>query len=94
MGNTSPIPAYAAGSQHKIPAAWLVERAGFPKGLRRGGVGISSKHALALVNYAGSTRELLSLAAEIRKGVFLLFGVHLEIEPVMTDEQPRRTVHE
>jgi UDP-N-acetylmuramate dehydrogenase len=94
LGNTSPIPAYAAGSQHKIPAAWLVEHAGFTRGLRRGGVGISSKHALALVNYDGSTRELLSLAAEIQQGVFSNFGVQLEIEPVTADEQFRRTVHE
>src|SRR5205085_7336282 len=30
----------------KTSAAWLIERAGFAKGLRRGRVGISGKHAL------------------------------------------------
>ena len=67
----------------KIPAAWLVEHAGFTKGLRRGGVGVSSKHALALVNYDGSTRELLALAEEIRAGVSSAFGVELVMEPVV-----------
>jgi UDP-N-acetylmuramate dehydrogenase len=82
-GNISAIPSYETPEGVKLPAAWLVEHAGFPKGLRRGGVGISSKHALALVNYAGSSRELLALAEEIRAGVFAAFGVTLEMEPVI-----------
>src|SRR5438093_4525500 len=36
-----PIPTFAADGGVKVPAAWLVERAGFPKGHRRGGVGMS-----------------------------------------------------
>jgi UDP-N-acetylmuramate dehydrogenase len=67
----------------KVPAAWLIEQAGFAKGLRRGGVGISSKHALALVNAGGTSRELLALAEEIRAGVKGKFGVELEREPVV-----------
>ena len=67
----------------KIPAAWLIEQAGFKKGLRRGGVGISSKHALALVNAGGTSRELLALAEEIRSGVKGRFRVELEREPVV-----------
>jgi UDP-N-acetylmuramate dehydrogenase len=82
-GNASAIPSFAAGEGVKVPAAWLVEHAGFTKGLRRGGVGVSSRHALALVNHNGSTRELLALAEEIRAGVLSAFGVKLVMEPVI-----------
>jgi UDP-N-acetylmuramate dehydrogenase len=82
-GHASAIPSFATSEGVKIPAAWLVEHAGFKKGLRRGGVGVSSKHALALVNYDGSTRELLALAEEIRAGVSSAFGVELVMEPVV-----------
>jgi UDP-N-acetylmuramate dehydrogenase len=67
----------------KVPAAWLVERAGFPKGWGHGAVGVSRKHALALVNRGGATtRELLALARAICEGVRARFGVELEPEPV------------
>ena len=59
----------------KVPAAWLVEQSGFHKGLQRGGAGISERHALALVNRGGTTREVLALAGEIREGVELTFGI-------------------
>ncbi len=66
----------------KLAAGWLVEQAGFPKGLRRGRVGISSRHALALVHHGGgTTAELLALAAEVTEGVESRFGVHLHREP-------------
>ena len=52
------------------------------RGERRAGVGISEHHALALVNYDGSSEELLALAAEIRDRVRSCFGVELEQEPV------------
>jgi UDP-N-acetylmuramate dehydrogenase len=46
-------------------------------------VGVSSKHALALVNRGGATaRELIALARTIRDGVRARFGVELEPEPV------------
>ena len=49
----------------KLVAGWLVEQAGMVKGTRRGAVGISSAHALALVHHGGgTTRELLALAAK------------------------------
>ncbi len=68
----------------KVPAAWLIERAGFAKGYRRGGVGISRRHALALVHYGGgSTHELLALAAAIRSAVRERFGLLLTVEPIL-----------
>jgi UDP-N-acetylmuramate dehydrogenase len=70
--------------QTKLSAAWLIERAGFPKGTTRGSVGISKKHALALVNLGGATAtELLALASEIAAGVHARFGVILEREPIL-----------
>ena len=68
----------------KLAAAWLVERAGFPKGWGTGRVGVSRKHALALVNRGGATaEELLAAARTIRDGVRARFGVTLEPEPVL-----------
>ena len=78
------VPSFAAGEGHtKLAAGWLIERAGISKGLRRGAVGVSSRHALALVHHGGgSTSELLALADEVRAKVRDVFGVELEIEPV------------
>lgn len=68
----------------KIPAAWLIEQAGFFKGYRRGNAGISSRHTLALVNLGSATaEEILALAQEIRVAVRDQFGVDLEMEPVL-----------
>ncbi len=68
----------------KLAAAWLIERAGFVKGTTRGSVGISYKHALALVNRGGATAtELLTFADEIIGGVRDRFGVTLVPEPVV-----------
>jgi UDP-N-acetylmuramate dehydrogenase len=74
----------------KVPAAWLIERAGFPKGYRLAdgppgaAARISAKHTLALVNPGGATAAgLLALAREIRDGVRATFGVTLVIEPVL-----------
>jgi UDP-N-acetylmuramate dehydrogenase len=68
----------------KLSAAWLIERAGFAKGTVSGNVGISTKHALALVNRGGATTaELLAFAAEIQRGVRAAFGVELVPEPVI-----------
>lgn len=74
----------------KVPAGWLVEHAGFSRGYRRGGAGISTRHALALVNLGGSTAELLALAQEIQDGVAERFGVRLEREPVVVGGREAR----
>ncbi len=78
------MPAFAApDGMTKLSAGWLIERAGFVKGTTRGNVGISKKHALALVNRGGTTAELLALAAEIQAGVRDAFGVELVPEPII-----------
>lgn len=77
-------PAFPAGERHvKIPAAWLIERAGFRRGQTDGAVAISSKHTLALVNRGGaSARDVLRLAMRIKRTVVERFGVCLRPEPV------------
>ncbi|GAB1694720.1 UDP-N-acetylmuramate dehydrogenase [Krasilnikovia sp. M28-CT-15] len=70
----------------KVPAAWLIEQAGFPKGYGRDEVAISTKHTLALTNRGGgTTAALLELAREIRDGVRTRFGVELHPEPVLVN---------
>ncbi len=81
-------PRFPAGADNagmvKVPAAWLIEQAGFRKGYAKGAAGISSRHTLALVNLGGATsEEILALAAEINHAVEARFGIHLEMEPVM-----------
>lgn len=84
-GGTGAVPTFPAPGGVKVPAAWLIERAGFGKGYGRDGARISAKHTLALVNVAGTTADLLRLADEIRAGVRQRFGVTLEREPVVLE---------
>ena len=81
----SVVPAYPAGEDTvKLSAAWLVERAGFPKGFRVGAAGLSTRHTLALTNRGGATcADILHLETLIRDAVFRRFGVNLEREPVL-----------
>jgi UDP-N-acetylmuramate dehydrogenase len=79
------IPSYPAlVAQRKIPAAWLVEHSGFRKGYGNGRVGISRKHALAIVNRGGATAaEIVKFKEEIQQRVEQQWGVRLETEPVL-----------
>lgn len=79
-----PAPAFPMpDGRVKIPAAWLIERAGFRRGQSAGCVGISSKHTLALVNRGGArARDVLRLASAIKSRVADRFGIWLRPEPV------------
>jgi UDP-N-acetylmuramate dehydrogenase len=67
----------------KLAAGWLVERAGIAKGFRMGSVGVSTRHALALVHHGGGrTADLVHLALHVRQAVQDRFGVVLVPEPV------------
>lgn len=78
------VPRFAAGTgMVKIPAAWLVEQAGFHKGFAMGAAGISSKHTLAIVNRGGATaKDIVALRDAIVRAVEAKFGIHLEQEPI------------
>jgi UDP-N-acetylmuramate dehydrogenase len=79
------LPSYPAlEKSKKVSAAWLVERSGFARGYGFGKVGISSKHALAIVNRGGATAdEVLALKNHIQQRVEEIWGVLLDPEPVM-----------
>ena len=79
------VPSYPAlESQRKVSAAWLVERSGFSKGYSSGRVGISRKHALAIVNRGNATAaDILDLKAHIQERVEEIWGIHLDTEPVL-----------
>jgi len=71
-------------NSRKVSAAWLVEKSGFARGYGFGHVGISSKHALAIVNRGGATAaEVLALKDQIQHRVEEIWSVRLEPEPVM-----------
>jgi UDP-N-acetylmuramate dehydrogenase len=82
-GGKSQIPTFKVQGTIKVPAAWLVEKAGFHRGYRKGGAGISANHSLALINCGGTTREILDLAEEIQQSISKRFGILLEREPVV-----------
>jgi UDP-N-acetylmuramate dehydrogenase len=66
----------------KTSAAWLIEQAGFEKGIRLGGAMISSKHTLAIANSGNATAEdVIELSNLITSGVLQKFGIALTIEP-------------
>jgi UDP-N-acetylmuramate dehydrogenase len=67
----------------KIPAAWLIENAGFSRGFVHGNAGISSNHTLAIVNRGGAAAsEIVSLKNLIQNAVLERFGIDLRPEPV------------
>lgn len=79
------VPSYPAlETRRKISAAWLIEYSGFARGFGFGRVGISSRHALAIVNRGAATAaDVLALKDQIQHRVEEIWGVHLEAEPVM-----------
>jgi UDP-N-acetylmuramate dehydrogenase len=80
----SSIPSYPAqDGEVKLSAAWLIERAGFPKGYVLGNTGISSRHTLALINRGGATAaDILALRDKLVQTVAAGFAIRLEPEPV------------
>ena len=81
----SKVPHWPAGEGRlKVPAAWLLEQAGFVKGYGVGAAGISTRHTLALTNRGGATfADVERLQDEIVRGVREKFGIALEREPVL-----------
>ena len=78
------VPHFPAGEGSvKIPAAWLVEQSGFPRGFVAGKVGTSSRHTLALINRGDAqARDMVRLRDRIIAAVESKFQIRLEPEPV------------
>ncbi len=81
-------PQFSAGNEPdkigkiKLPAAWLIEQAGYSRGFVRGRTGLSSRHTLAIINRQGaSATEILAFAQEIVAAVRVRFGIELQMEP-------------
>jgi UDP-N-acetylmuramate dehydrogenase len=71
------IPGYPDKEGVKIPAAWLIEQAGW-KGYRAGDVGVHKEHALVLVNHGSATgAELVALSQQIQDSVATQFGIRI-----------------
>jgi UDP-N-acetylmuramate dehydrogenase len=84
LGPQASFPRFPAPDGVKVPAAWLIDHAGFARGYAAFGAAISSKHTLALTNPGGaSTAGLVALARRIRDTVREAFGVELIPEPVL-----------
>lgn len=79
--NFEDIPSYKISDlKYKIPAAWLIEKAGF-KGKRIDNYGVHKKQALVIVNYGGSTgSEIHQFSKTIQKAIKFIFNIHLETE--------------
>lgn len=74
------IPSYPSGENIKVPAAWLIEKAGW-KGVREGQTGTWPKQPLVIVNYGNATGEEVYIFSEkIRKAVKNQFSIDLERE--------------
>lgn len=78
-------PSYPDVGGTKLPAAWLINHAGFPRGYGAdwgsGRVRLSTRHALAITNRGGATTaEVMAFAAHIRDGVERTFDIRLEPE--------------
>jgi UDP-N-acetylmuramate dehydrogenase len=81
LGQYPDMPHYPAGEgKVKIPAAWLIDRAGW-KGRTVGHAGVHSRQALVLVNRGGATGpEVMHLAELICQSVKEQFGVEIHPE--------------
>ncbi|MDE6451471.1 MAG: UDP-N-acetylenolpyruvoylglucosamine reductase, partial [Odoribacter sp.] len=75
------LPVYPVDEEkRKLAAGWMIEQCGW-KGRTLGKAGVHDKQALVLVNCGGADgTEVSYLANEIKKSVFLKFGVWLEPE--------------
>jgi UDP-N-acetylmuramate dehydrogenase len=68
----------------KLSAAWLIERAGFKRGHREGCVGLSTRHALAIVAHDGACAgDVVAFARRLQGTVEERCDVRLATEPVL-----------
>ncbi len=79
--NNPEAPFYeVSATTFKIPAGWLIEKAGF-KGKRFGDAGVHKNQALVLVNYGNATgEEIWGLALKIQEKVKAQYNIYIEPE--------------
>jgi UDP-N-acetylmuramate dehydrogenase len=82
--NIEGVPSFPVGNGLvKVPAAWLIERAGFYKGYSLGSAGLSANHTLALINRGNaSASDMIALKKKIEDRVQEVFSILLAPEPV------------
>lgn len=79
------MPSYVQSDGIKVPAAWLIEQAGF-KGVITDQVGCYQKQPLVIVNFGLTASEpLLTLIKDIRDTIKQHFGIELEPEVRLLD---------
>lgn len=83
------MPRYPAPDGVKLAAGWLIEAAGMARGYGDGPVGLSTRHALAIVNRGtASAADIVAFARHVRDRVHDAFGVTLVPEPVFLGLEP------
>ncbi len=77
-------PNFDAGKgQRKLSAGWLIDQCGL-KGYRDGDAGVSSQHALVLVNHGNASgADIWRVAQHVQAMVRERFGIELQPEPVV-----------
>ena len=77
------LPVYeATPGMKKLSAAWLIEHSGFRRGYVRDRVGLSTRHALALINRGGaSAADVAALGRDIQAAVESKWTIQLDPEP-------------
>lgn len=76
----SDIKGFPVGDKIKVPAGWLIEKAGF-KGKKLGKAGVYEKQALIIVSFGGKgSKDVLRLVEKIKRTVYDMFKIRLEEE--------------
>ncbi len=78
--NYPDVPSYPNDKGIKIPAGWLIDKAGW-KGYKENHVGVWDKQALVLVHYGGGKpKEILDLMKKIQESIKEKFNIEIKPE--------------
>lgn len=83
------LPHWPDGEGVKLSAGWMIDQLGW-RGKSVGDAQVYPKHALVLTNIGqASSKDLLSLARDIRKDVQMRYEIQLEHEPLLIDGESK-----